>query len=181
MSLYDIKETPLEGCLEILPNRFIDERGKFVKIFHEESFDDLGLIKHFQEVYVSESPKGVLRGLHFQTPPCGHVKVVSCLCGAVLDVVVDLRKASDTFGQHYAVELSAERNNMLYVPVGFAHGFYVTSERTLFASMNSKKYSAADESGIRWDSIGFDWPDKQPILSSKDRSLIKLKHYDSLF
>ncbi|NBC81821.1 MAG: dTDP-4-dehydrorhamnose 3,5-epimerase [Bacteroidetes bacterium] len=181
MSLYTLQQTPIEGCYEIKPRVFQDNRGKFIKIFHEGLFKENNLVGHFEEEYISESEKGVLRGLHFQTPPYAHVKVVSCIYGKILDVVVDIRKDSSTYGQAYSIELSSEKNNMLYVPEGLAHGFYVLSDKALFLSMNSKKYAPDYDSGIRWDSFDFDWPDKDPILSEKDKNLPELKNYKSPF
>lgn len=179
--MFQIIKTPISGCFEIQPHIFNDERGRFVKLFHKELFESYGLNSVYEEEYCSKSYKGVLRGLHFQTPPHAHVKLVTCITGKILDVVVDLRKNSNTFKQAYSLELDAGKENMLYVPEGLAHGFYVLSEEAIFLSMNSKKFSPECDSGIHWDSFKFDWPDKNPIVSEKDKKMIKLNDFISPF
>jgi len=181
MNAFKIHPTTIAGCSEIQPPIFADERGKFVKFFHSDSFAEHQLITSFEEEYYSVSHKGVLRGLHFQIPPYAHTKVVTCLQGKILDVVVDLRKSSPTYKKASSTILDSDKGNLLYVPEGLAHGFYVLSEQCTFLSLNSKKYSAECDSGIRWDSIGFDWPDNHPILSGKDQNLPALNEYTSHF
>lgn len=179
--MFELIETPIGGCFEIKPPIFKDARGKFVKLFHKDMFESYGLNSVYGEEYYSISSKGVIRGLHFQKPPQAHVKLVSCISGVILDVVVDLRKDSKTFKQFFSLELSSAKGNMLYIPEGLAHGFYVISEEAIFISMNSKKYSADCDSGIHWDSFGFDWPDKNPQVSKKDRNMIRLDDFISPF
>ena len=139
MNPFELIPTGIEGCFEIRPRIFKDQRGRFVKLFHRDFFDDLGLQSVYEEEYYSVSPARVIRGLHFQVPPKEHVKLVSCLKGSILDVVFDLRTESKSYGRVFSLELSSERGNMLYVPEGLAHGFYVFSESAIFLSMNSKK------------------------------------------
>lgn len=181
MALYNIKQTTIDGCFEIEPRIFKDSRGAFIKIYHQEEFNNLGLCTAYEEEYVSVSSKGVLRGLHFQTPPDAHIKLVSCLSGRLLDVVVDLRKNSKTYGEYYSLELSSEKGNLLYVPKGLAHGFYSYTDNTVFISMNSKKFAPDSDSGIHWDSFGFNWPEKNPIVSEKDMQMPMLEKYKSPF
>jgi dTDP-4-dehydrorhamnose 3,5-epimerase len=181
MNPFKIFQTKILDCKEIQPPVFSDERGRFVKIFHTDSFTEHQLATNFEEEYYSVSQKGVLRGLHFQNPPHAHTKLVTCLQGKILDVVVDLRKSSPTYKKSSAVILEAEKGNMLYVPEGLAHGFYVLSEQCIFLSLNSKKYSAECDSGIRWDSIDFDWPDMQPIVSEKDQNMPPLDTFNTPF
>lgn len=179
--MFEVKPTPLAGCVEIKPRIFKDERGKFVKLFHSGLFAEHSLMDSFEEEYYSVSSKGVLRGLHFQEPPEAHIKLVTCITGKILDVVVDLRKASATFKHVHATVIDSEEGNMLYVPEGFAHGFYTLSDKAVFLSMNSKKFSPEHDKGIHWDSIGFNWPDKSPIVSEKDAKMIFLNDYQSPF
>lgn len=181
MGLFEFLPTPIEGCFEIIPRIFKDDRGKFIKVFHSDSFAEMGLISSFEEEYYSVSPQKVIRGLHFQTPPNAHVKIVSCISGVLLDLVVDLRKNSKTYMQSHSTELSSERGNLLYVPEGLAHGFYVKSKNSIFLSMNSKKFSADSDKGIKWNSIDFKWPDNNPVVSEKDDNLVTLKDFNSPF
>jgi len=181
MNLFELVQTGIEGCVEIKPRIFEDQRGRFVKIFHRDFFQESGLETEYEEEYYSVSPARVIRGLHFQVPPKAHVKLVSCVQGTILDVVYDLRRESPSYGQVYSRELSSERGNMLYVPEGLAHGFYVLSDSATFVSMNSKKFAPECDRGIRWDSIPFDWPDKNPIVSEKDRSMVSLEKFQNPF
>lgn len=181
MNPFKLVPTHLEGCFEIKPRIFEDQRGRFVKLFHHDFFQEHGLQTVYEEEYYSVSPARVIRGLHFQVPPKAHVKLVSCLEGAILDVVCDLRRASPTFGKVFTLELSYENGNLLYVPEGLAHGFYVLSKRATFVSMNSRKFAPECDRGIRWDSIPFDWPDKDPIVSEKDRAMVTLEAFENPF
>jgi len=181
MNPFNILPTKIKDCKEIKPPVFSDERGKFVKIFHFDSFSEHHLATDFEEAYYSVSHKGVLRGLHFQKPPHAHAKLVTCIAGKILDVVVDLRRSSPTYKKSFSIILDSEKGNSLYVPEGLAHGFYVLSEHCIFLSLNSKKYSSEFDSGIRWDSIDFDWPDKHPIISEKDKNMPQLSDFYSPF
>ncbi|MGA7829255.1 MAG: dTDP-4-dehydrorhamnose 3,5-epimerase [Geobacteraceae bacterium] len=163
-----IKETIIPGCCEILPRIVRDHRGAFIKTFQEETFHEHRLNTHWCEEYYSVSRQGVLRGLHFQLPPHDHEKLVYCTAGTVLDAVVDLRNGSPTYGCHIAVKLDAERGNMLYLPRGLAHGFYVTSESATMMYKVSSAYSPEHDSGILWSSAGIPWGTIDPIISSRD-------------
>ena len=181
MGPFELIETPIKGCFEIIPRVFEDDRGRFVKTFHYGWFREQGLQSEYEEQYYSVSAKSVIRGLHFQAPPNAHVKLVSCLSGSILDVVVDLRKDSSSYRQFHTTEVSATKGNMVYVPEGLAHGFYVLSDRCIFLSMNSRKFSPECDRAINWNSIGFDWPDKNPVVSEKDRNAVMLNDYNSPF
>jgi len=174
-------ETPIEGCFELQPPIFGDARGKLVKTFHEDSYAQLGLEINFTEEYYSVSDKDVLRGLHFQLPPHDHVKCVTCILGKIFDVVVDLRKDSKTFKEHFTIELDAEKGNMLYVPKGMAHGFFTLSDTAIFLNRTTTVYNPDSEAGIKWDSCGIDWPNLTPILSDKDKQLVTLDSFISPF
>ena len=179
--LFEKIETPLEGCYELQPIVRGDKRGSFTKTFHVDSFRELGLATDFKEELRTISVKNVLRGLHFQTPPAEHVKVVYCAEGNVMDVAVDLRKSSPTYGKFHIVNLDSEKCNMLYIPVGFAHGFYTLSERVIMMYKMTSVYSPENDKGILWNSVFIPWPTKTPILSERDTKHIKFTEFDSPF
>jgi dTDP-4-dehydrorhamnose 3,5-epimerase len=173
--------TPLQGCFEVRPFFSHDQRGTFVKTFHAELFAERGLPTEWREEYYSYSRRGVIRGMHFQTPPHDHEKLVYCMQGKVLDVVVDLRKTSPTFGQHIAVELDSAQGHGLMIPKGMAHGFLALTEDVLMAYKVTTVYAPENDAGIRWDSIGLDWNVDQPIVSARDRSHPAFELFESPF
>jgi dTDP-4-dehydrorhamnose 3,5-epimerase len=176
-----LKETGLPGCLELQPRVFEDARGRFVKVFNRELFAAHGLETSFAEEYYSSSLPGVLRGLHFQTPPHHHAKLVYCVAGRVMDVAVDLRVGSPTYGRHAVVELSMERGNAIYLPSGFAHGFYVPQGEATLVYNVTTGYAPESDAGIRWDSAGIEWPDATPVVSERDAGFPSLAEFDSPF
>jgi dTDP-4-dehydrorhamnose 3,5-epimerase len=173
--------TPLEGCYQVSPFFAQDERGTFVKTFHAKKFSALGLPIDWREEYYSSSRKGVIRGMHFQTPPHEHEKLVYCMQGQVLDVVMDMRKASPTYGKHFSVKLDAARGHGLMIPKGMAHGFLALTEDVLMAYKVTTVYAPENDAGIRWDSFGFDWGVDQPIVSSRDCAHPKFSEFNSPF
>lgn len=176
-----IEETKLEGCFELTPEVHKDERGIFVKTFHKDTFAEKGLETHFAEEYYSVSRQRVLRGLHFQTPPMDHVKLVYCVLGKVTDVVLDLRKQSQTYGKFETFELDADKHNMIYIPKGMAHGFYVLSESATLLYKVTTIYSSSNDSGVLWNSAGVPWPDDNPIMSERDKGFARLEDFDTPF
>ncbi len=150
---------------------FRDGRGSFRELFHEARYLEAGMPGRFVQDNLSVSTRGVLRGLHLQNPR-SQGKLVTVLEGAVFDVAVDVRRGSPTFGRWAGVELTEENARQLWVPAGYAHGFMVLSDRTLFSYKCTELYSPADEFGVRWDDpdIGIAWPALEPILSPKDAS-----------
>jgi dTDP-4-dehydrorhamnose 3,5-epimerase len=176
-----VTETAIPGCVEIELPAYLDQRGSFVKNFHEGQFRALGLKTHFPEEFYSRSVSGVLRGLHFMAPPHDQIKIVTCLHGAVLDAVLDLRRGSPTFGKHVLIELSAERASMVYISKGMAHGFYVPSGEAILLYRVSVVHSPEHDAGIRWDSAGIPWPTKSPLLSARDTELPKFGAFESPF
>ena len=174
-------ETQLPGCYEIQPRVLSDARGCFVKTFHRELFSKHGLATEFSEVYHSMSRRGVLRGLHFQLPPHDHAKLVYCVMGQVLDVAVDLRVGSPSFGQFALFGLSADQANAVYLPTGLAHGFYTLSEQAVIVYQVTTVYVPSHDAGIRWDSVGIPWPNSTPILSERDNQFHELAEYASPF
>ena len=164
-------ETNIPDVFIIKPDVFGDSRGFFMELYNRKSFEEIGLGHlNFIQDNLSSSTKGTIRGLHFQASPYSQGKLITTLQGAVLDVAVDIRPNSPTYGQHVAVELSAENPSMLYMPEGFAHGFQVLSENCLFYYKCTQFYHKASEGGIAWDdpALNIPWRDIPPILSAKD-------------
>lgn len=174
-------QTPIEGCFELQPRVFKDDRGRLVKTFHEEMFKSNGLETDFKEEYYSVSSKNILRGLHFQLPPHDHIKCVTCIDGKIFDVVVDLRKESSTYKHYFSLELDSEKGNMLYIPKGLAHGFYVMSEKAIFLNRTTTVYAPDSDAGIHWDSCGIEWPNANPTISEKDDQMITLEKFQNPF
>ncbi len=177
----DFRQTTIPGCYEIIPRILRDERGVFVKVFQEEVFKEHGLTTDWREEYYSVSRRRVLRGLHFQLPPHDHDKLVYCTAGVVLDAAVDLRKGSPAYGSHVILELSAEKGNMLYIPRGLAHGFYVTSASATMMYKVSSVYAPEYDSGILWNSAGIPWPDVHINISERDWNFYPLDRFESPF
>lgn len=160
---------------------FTDSRGLFVKTFHEATLAKLGIHFGLRESYFSVSKKDVIRGMHFQLPPHQHSKIVLCPQGAILDVIVDLRKDSPTYRQFQTQELSAENHKAFYIPEGFAHGFKALTEDAITYYFVTSEYSQAHDTGIRYDSIGYDWEVAGPVLSDRDLSFVALHDFASPF
>lgn len=175
------KNTAIPGCYEILPTLRKDARGVFIKIFHAPEFKQLGLDCEFREEFYSVSKKGVLRGLHFQTPPAAISKLVFCVEGDILDVVVDLRKKSKAYGKALTMKLSTRSANMLYIPKGCAHGFYALSKKVVMLYKTSGVYSPAHDAGILWSSVDVEWPSKSPAISPRDASFPSFTDFKSPF
>jgi len=174
-------KTTIEGCYLLEPDSSEDFRGKFVKTFQFSAFADADLETSFAEEYYSTSVKGVLRGLHFQTPPADHIKLAYCLEGTVFDAVVDLRPKSSSYRRYMTTQLTADNANMLYIPRGLAHGFYVTSEIAIVAYKVSSEHDPRHDTGILWNSAGIPWPDMEPTLSERDREFTTLEKFKTPF
>lgn len=175
------KETKLKGAyiVELEPRE--DERGFFARSFCRQEFEEHGLNPAIVQNNISFSKKkGTLRGMHYQVAPYEETKLVSCTRGAIYDVIVDLREDSPTYCQWLAVELSAEKYKMLYVPAGFAHGYQTMEDNTVVSYQVSEFYQPESERGVRWDDPAFriEWPIKQPVISSKDKSHIDFKAHN---
>lgn len=181
MKLKEINKSFINGVFELIPQQFKDSRGVFTKLFHEDVFQTLGLNVKWSEQYYSTSKKHVIRGMHFQLPPHDHEKLVTCIDGEIVDVVVDLRKESITYGQFDQFELKSEIGNSIYIPRGCAHGFYTKSNQAIVLYNVSSVYNVDADYGIRWDSFGMEWPMDQPILSAKDRNLPPLQQFKTPF
>jgi dTDP-4-dehydrorhamnose 3,5-epimerase len=169
----NIETTPIEGLLVITPRVFNDSRGYFYETYNEARYRQAGIDAHFVQDNQSSSCYGVVRGLHFQRGEWAQAKLVSCLIGSVLDVAVDLREGSPTYGKWYSVELTAENHKQFFIPRGFAHGFSVLSEHAVFTYKCDNLYHPEAEGGVRLDdpTLNIDWrvPTDKWILSDKDK------------
>lgn len=178
-------ETEISDLVIIEPNVFGDSRGYFMSPYMASWFNEKVSETLFIQDNESLSSKGVLRGLHFQLPPYEQAKLVRVIRGAVLDVVVDLRKNSRTFGKAFEVVLSGENKRQLFVPRGFAHGFHVLEDETIFSYKVDNVYAPEFEGGIKWDDpeLNIDWQldGNKPLLSEKDMILPLLKNFNSPF
>jgi dTDP-4-dehydrorhamnose 3,5-epimerase len=174
-------KTKIEGLIIIEPSVFPDDRGFFMESYNQKVFIENGIDVTFVQDNHSRSTKGVLRGLHFQKPPFAQDKLVRCTRGEVLDVVVDIRKDSPTFGQYEAVLITEENKKMVFIPQGFAHAFLVLSDIADFQYKCSNFYNKESEGGILWNDpkIGIDWPklESEFILSEKDQNWPKLEDF----
>lgn len=184
--MIEVKKTDIEGVLIIEPKVFGDARGYFLESFNAKEFaEKTGLNINFVQENESMSSYGVMRGLHFQRPPYTQSKLVRCVKGAVLDVAVDIRKGSPTYGKHVAVELTENNHRQFFVPRGFAHGFAVLSETAVFQYKCDNFYAPQADGGISIldDSLGIDWkiPTDKALLSDKDTKHALLKDFDSPF
>lgn len=181
----NIIETALEGVYIIEPRVFKDDRGYFFESFSQKNFGKQVYNTEFVQDNESKSTYGVLRGLHFQKPPFAQSKLVRVVKGKVLDVAVDIRKGSPTFGQHVSVELSEENKRQFFLPRGFAHGFAVLSEEAVFQYKCDNFYASQSEGALAWDDpdLGIDWkiPADKVILSEKDKHHNKLKDAELVF
>ncbi|HZX62538.1 MAG TPA: dTDP-4-dehydrorhamnose 3,5-epimerase, partial [Bacteroidales bacterium] len=165
------------------PDVIEDHRGYFFESYNEEKFRQLGIDEKFLQDNESKSGKGVLRGLHFQVPPFQQGKLVRVIKGAVLDVAVDLRNSSPTYGQWVSIELSEKNKWMYWIPAGFAHGFLTLEENTIFFYKCTQVYHRESEMGIAWDDpdLRIDWGTDQPLISEKDKTAGRFRDFVSPF
>ncbi|WP_291582106.1 dTDP-4-dehydrorhamnose 3,5-epimerase [Bacteroides sp.] len=181
----NIIKTSIEGVVIIEPRLFKDERGYFFESFNQREFQEKVCKTTFVQDNESKSGYGVMRGLHYQKPPFAQSKLVRVIKGAVLDVAVDIRKGSSTFGQHVAVELTEENHRQFFIPRGFAHGFSVLSEEVIFQYKCDNFYSPQSEGALAWNDpdLGINWriPANDVVLSEKDKAHPCLKDTEQLF
>ena len=181
----NIIKTSIEGVVIIEPRLFKDERGYFFESFNQREFEEKICKTTFVQDNESKSGYGVIRGLHYQKPPFAQSKLVRVIKGAVLDVAVDIRKGSPTFGQHVAVELTEENHRQFFIPSGFAHGFSVLSEEVIFQYKCDEFYHPEAEGAIAWNDaeLGIDWkiPLEKVLVSEKDSKHLRLKNINDLY
>jgi len=180
---FNFKRLSIPDVVLIEARAFEDERGYFMECFKESAFSSIGIDSRFVQDNISHSKRGVLRGLHYQKAPKAQAKLVCVIRGEVFDVAVDIRKGSPTYGCWVGEVLSSENHRMLYVPIGFAHGFCVLSEEADVLYKVTEEYSPEEERGIIWNDpdVGIEWPVKEPILSKRDAELPRLRDADDDF
>ena len=179
----EVIETGIQGLLIIKPKVFADARGYFFESYNESVFKQHGIQEKFVQDNQSLSSTGVLRGLHFQAPPYDQGKLVRVINGAVLDVAVDIRKDSPTYGKHVSVELTGENKTMFFIPSGFAHGFLTLKDNTVFSYKCTNVYHKGSEGTILWNDkyLGINWNMEEPVLSGKDLSGVTFNSFISPF
>ncbi len=181
----NVIQTGIKDLVVLEPKVFGDHRGYFMSPYIEEQFNELAGKTHFVQDNESMSSRGVLRGLHFQVPPFEQAKLVRVIKGAVIDVAVDLRKDSPDYGKHFSILLSGENKKQLFVPRGFAHGFVVLEDETIFSYKVDNMYAPSHEDGIAWNDpdLMIDWQlgNVIPVLSDKDKVLQSFKSFNSPF
>jgi len=167
----EIIETGIKDLLLLKPKVFKDERGYFYESYNQANFKAIGIDIEFTQDNQSLSNKDIVRGLHFQAPPHAQDKLVRVIKGSVLDIAVDIRKNSPTYGKHFSIELTEDNFLMLYIPKGFAHGFATLYDNTIFSYKCSDTYHPETEGGLQWNDreIGINWGIENPILSEKDK------------
>jgi len=178
-----IIETGIAGLIHLIPKVFEDARGYFLEAYNKNVFDALGIREIFIQDNLSKSEKNVLRGLHFQNPPYEQGKLVSVICGAVLDVAVDIRKNSTSYGKYYAAELSEKNKHILWIPPGFAHGFLTLENNTIFSYKCTGLYNKTSEDSIFWNDpdLNINWGTTNPKLSEKDQNAQRFAGFHSKF
>lgn len=180
----EFKKEEIDGIISIYPKIFGDDRGYFLETFNEKKYQELiGKEFIFCQDNVSKSSKGVLRGLHFQMPPYDQGKLVFVLQGKVIDVAVDIRKYSPTYGKHVKIILDSESKNQLWIPPGFAHGFCALEDETIFCYKCTNFYSPDHEQSLLWndEDLKIDWGEKSPIVSEKDKKAMCFNNFLSPF
>lgn len=181
LSSIQFTESKLAGCYIVQFPVFDDFRGHFVKTMQRSVFEEHGLEGDFRECFYTTSFQGVLRGMHFQTPPRDQAKLVYCTVGSIYDVTLDLRVGSPTYGQHEVYELSSEASNAVYLPRGIAHGFLVREGPAVMVYHVTSEYDPSRDEGILWDSFGVEWPVEKPLVSARDRSFMPFDKFISPF
>lgn len=179
MKIYDCPLMNDIKIIEAFHNE--DARGGFVKFYSGDEFRAAGIDFSVKEIYYSVSAKNVIRGMHFQLPPYDHDKLVHVMSGKVMDVVVDLRKGSSSYGKYFTIQLEGYSKRAVYIPRGFAHGFKSLENGTVMQYCVGSVYNREADSGIRYDSIGLDWECEEAIVSDRDRSFISLAEFQTPF
>ncbi len=179
----EIIKTPIQDLLILQPKVFEDARGYFYESYNKQTFIDNNIDVDFVQDNQSLSQTGVLRGLHFQNPPYAQGKLVRVIKGAVLDVAVDIRKESPTYGKHYAIELNENNKTIFWIPPGFAHGFLTLANNTVFSYKCTNYYNKASEGSLLWNDpdLNINWSINTPSLSEKDKDAGSFKSFISMF
>jgi dTDP-4-dehydrorhamnose 3,5-epimerase len=176
-----ITETFIKGLYLLDYFSFTDSRGEFIKTIHANIFEENGLDYKFDESFYSISNKNVIRGMHFQIPPDEHSKLVYLISGRIIDVILDIRKESDTYGKYFHIELSSNNRKGLYIGKGLAHGFIALEDNSIVEYHTTRVHSATNETGILFNSFGFNWNLSDPILSERDMNFTSFHNFKSPF
>jgi dTDP-4-dehydrorhamnose 3,5-epimerase/CDP-3, 6-dideoxy-D-glycero-D-glycero-4-hexulose-5-epimerase len=176
-----IEDTFIEGLKIIRLNRFSDNRGSFIKVFNSNFFRENNLDTNLNESYFSVSRKDVIRGMHFQSPPFDHTKLVFVNKGSILDVAIDIRSKSATYGKFIKIELAINDPKLVYIPVGCAHGFLSLEEDTIVTYLQTSVYNNLYDCGIKYNSFGMEWGVENPIISGRDNMFVDLRDFKSPF
>jgi len=179
--MFKFKKTKIHDCYEIYSDLHKDNRGKFVKVFNEFEFKKLNLKLIFTEQYYTVTRPNAVRGFHFQTPPHDNSKLIYCINGEVMDVILDLRLGSPTYGKYHSIKLSEKKANAIYISRGVAHGFATYKKTSTLVYNVTSLYSRKHDKGVLWNSIGVKWPSLKPIISTRDQSFQKFKDFKSPF
>ena len=174
-------KTKIPGVYIIEQDQSKDLRGSFVKMFQSSFFKDNNLESNFNESYYTKSKEDVIRGMHFQSPPHDHAKLVTVIQGTILDVILDIRPSSPSYNKFIEVELSRENRKSIYIPRGCAHGFGVLSENAIAFYMVSSEYNPKHDKGIKYNSFGYDWIIKDPIISERDSNFMNFSEFKTPF
>ena len=179
----NIIKTPIENLLVLEPKVFEDERGYFFESFNKKKLEDIGIKESFVQDNESLSNKNVLRGLHFQAPPFAQGKLVRVIKGSVLDIAVDIRKESATYGKYFSIILSEQNKKMFWIPPGFAHGFLTLEDQTIFSYKCSENYNPSSEGSLLWNDpqLNIEWNIDEPIVSAKDQEAQAFTSFKSPF
>jgi len=181
MAEIECSKTSIEGLLLLSSQIFVDARGGLKKVLSKDNFNSLSLESNFVELYYSINKKNVIRGMHFQIPPMDHIKMVYVINGKILDVCLDLRYKSKTYGNYFSILLSGNDDRYLYIPKGIAHGFAALEDDSIIHYAQTTGYSKAHDFGIRYDSFGFNWDIENPIISERDKSFSLLVDFNTMF
>jgi dTDP-4-dehydrorhamnose 3,5-epimerase len=176
-----IIQSKLQDCCYVQSDVYKDDRGLFNKTYHQEIFKQEDINVDIKEQFYTVSDKNVLRGMHFQLPPYHHDKLVSCLSGSIIDVVLDLRKSSSTYRQFDVFKLKENDGKVIYIPSGMAHGFLSLKDNSGVLYNTSEIHNQKFDSGIHWDSFGFDWKCDSPIVSKRDQKNMLLNQFKTPF
>ncbi len=178
-----IKKTPIDGLLIFQPDIFVDDRGYFFESWNKINFSEISNKYDFVQDNESCSMKGVLRGLHFQNPPFEQGKLVRVIKGSVLDVAVDIRKKSKTYGKHFSINLNEKNKTIFWIPPGFAHGFLSLENETIFSYKCTNIYNKNSEGSLKWDDkdLNINWGKINPLVSDKDSFSVDFKNFNSKF
>ena len=176
-----LKRLKIEGCYKIKLQSYEDLRGFFYKNYNYKEFKKLSLNTKWSEDFFSYSKKNVIRGMHFQNPPFAQFKLIMCLKGSMLDIILDLRKSSKTYKKYISIKLSSKNQECIYIPPGIAHGFLSLDNNSIAYYKVSSNYSKVHDTGIKWNSFGFKWPINKPIVSKRDKKLASLDDFKNKF